>query len=97
MKEVSFSRSSWNQKDGKYQYYADEFDRITLEFDGNVFDVTDFIFSDPGSELGRNSDKWLFYELDENKVFYVKRYDFSWSEEKKLFRDYSLKGYVFYK
>ncbi len=97
MKEISSSRSSWKEKDGKYQYYADEFDRITLEVDGNVFDVTDFIFSDPGSEPDRNSDEWLFYELDENKVLYVTRYDFCWNEENKLFRDYSLKGYVFYK
>ena len=91
MQEIENGLSSWGSKNGKYQDYATKIKRITLEFDGEVFDITDFIMNNT------KDDGYLWYNLDEEKVLCLTNYSYNWNKDLELFREYNFSGYLFWK
>ncbi len=99
MKVFIDSRSSWGWINKEYQEYANEIPHAEIENDGIIYDITDFLLSDPGNDRDTNweQNEYLFYSLDENVILCIISYSYSWNEERKLFKDYSVNGYIFWK
>ena len=93
------SRSSWGWINKEYQEYANEIPRAEIENDGITYDITDFLLADPGNDKDTNREKneYLFYSLDENLILCIISYSYSWNAERKLFKDYSVNSYIFWK
>ena len=109
MKEIYITEGSWGTKDGKYQDYAKELPRATFKLDdtNETFDITDFLLGNKSAENNENDatddlapnkgQDYLWCRLDDEKVLCIIRYDFCWNKDRKLFRNYSFSGYVFWK
>ena len=94
MVPFSFSEYSNKWEDGKWQEYAEGFPAVLIETKYGSLDLTDFIFS-LNSDLSQ--DELLWFQVNENYSICFTRIEYSYNKERKLFKAYSLGGYIFYK
>ena len=99
MRELSDNFSSSEYKDGKWIEYADEKTRVIAETAYGDYDLTDFFFSlkndDKNGESEKNLDGYVFYSPDEKTTFCFEYIDFTYNADRKLFRRYEFRGYIF--
>ena len=99
MRELSDNFSSSEYKDGKWIEYAEEKSRVIAETAYGDYDLTDFFFSlkndDKNGESEKNLDGYVFYSPDEKTTFCFEYIDFTYNADRKLFRRYEFRGYIF--
>lgn len=91
IKEYNESQSSWGWNNKEYEEYKNQLPRAEIQIDGKTYDITDYLLSDPGKN---KQNDLLIYSLDDNHVLCIRSYSYNWNEEKKLFKDYSISGYI---
>ena len=94
MKEYHESASSWGWNNKEYDEYKNQLPRAKIDFDGKTYDITDYLLSDPGKN---KQNELLIYSLDNHHDLCIRSYSYNWNEEKKLFKDYSISGYLLWK
>ena len=94
MKEYHESASSWGWNNKEYDEYKNQLPRAKIDFDGKTYDITDYLLSDPGKN---KQNELLIYSLDDHHDLCIRSYSYNWNEEKKLFKDYSVSGYLLWK
>lgn len=99
MRELSDNFYSSEYKDGKSIEYAKEKSRVIAETAYGDYDLTDFFFSlkndDKNGESEKNLDGYVFYSPDEKTTFCFEHIDFTYNADRKLFRRYEFRGYIF--
>ena len=99
MRELSDNFSSSEYKDGKWIEYAEEKSRVIAETAYGDYDLTDFFFSlkndDKNGKKKKNLDGYVFYSPDEKTTFCFEYIDFTYNADRKLFRRYDFRGYIF--
>ncbi|WP_191013708.1 DUF4153 domain-containing protein [Treponema zioleckii] len=91
----SESSSGYDNDTKKWNDYKREITAATFtDIHGREYDLTDFIFSLADE---KNDGKPLYYSIDENTTFCFTSLEYKYNKDRKLFRSYSFRGYLFFK
>ena len=94
MKEFSEYKSSWGWKNDVYKEYSTEIPNAEITINSITYDLTEYLLSNPGKD---KKNECLIYSPDDSHALYILSYNYTWNEDTRLFKEYSVHGYYFWK